>query len=338
MAAWYESILERDRIPDPAIRWSIRRLLKERLKEESGRSLDPLIGVLKSSAIAVNTPDANRQHYEVPANFFGLALGVRRKYSCCYWPEGVTTLDQAEERSLAQIVERAQIEDGQQILELGCGWGSLSLYLAEKFPDARILSVSNSNSQSEYIEKEALRRNLTNLSVRTADMNVFDPAGTFDRVVSIEMFEHMRNYQELFRRIATWMKPNGLLFVHIFCHRRIAYLFEDRGDSDWMARHFFSGGIMPSDNLFDRFQHDVRIVDRWQLDGAHYQKTSEAWLENLDAHRDEALKLFAEVYGATDALKWLVRWRIFFMACAELWGYRGGSEWIVSHYLFQPAR
>ena len=342
-AAWYEPLLERDLAPDWILRAGIRRLIAQRLRSEDKGDPDrqrahfmAYVQRLKSSQIALYTPAANQQHYEVPADFFQIVLGSHRKYSCCYWQDG-DTLTTAERRMLDLTAERARIEDGHSILDLGCGWGAFSLYAATQFPDSTVVGVSNSHSQREFIEERARERGLANLRVVTADINGFEPGQRFDRIVSVEMLEHVRNYELLFQRIGSWMNPDALFFVHIFTHHRFAYPFEVRDASDWMAQHFFTGGQMPSDDLILYFQDDISIREHWVLGGRHYQKTAEAWLGNMDRHRNELLRLLAGVYGEDQALKWFVRWRIFFMACSELWGCRQGKEWLVSHYLFAGA-
>ena len=331
-----DSLLEKDLLPDTLIRISIRRLLAQRIREESAR-YDPAAYVadLKTRPIAEETRAANEQHYEVPTGFYQRCLGRRLKYSGCLYPTGRETLDEAEEAMLALYLERGEFADGQDVLELGCGWGSLSLYLAERFPGSRITGVSNSRTQKEFIDAEAARRGLRNLRIVTADMNAFDTtAAGYDRVVSIEMFEHMKNYRRLLANIARWLRPGGRLFVHIFTHHRLSYHFVARDASDWMSRYFFTGGQIPAHDMLGYFQDDLKLEADWKVSGTHYQRAAEHWLQNMDRHRAELLPLLAQTYGADQARKWWVYWRVFYMSCAELWGYRGGEEWLVSHYRF----
>jgi cyclopropane-fatty-acyl-phospholipid synthase len=332
---------EQGLVPDSIIRGGIRRLLRSRLAElrpddvaHVADATARFAAEMNNSPVALLPEKANEQHYELPPEFFALALGPHRKYSCCHWGAGVETLQQAEEQALTVTCARAELADGQRILELGCGWGSLTLFMAARYPNATILAVSNSAPQREYILAEAGRRGLANVDVITADMNDFSTTQRFDRVVSIEMFEHMRNYAVLFEQISQWLMPGGKFFMHIFAHRSVPYAFEDRGAGDWMSRHFFSGGIMPSASLPLLFQRHLRLQWQWAWSGEHYEKTANAWLANLDAHREQALPILARAYGAQAGV-WLQRWRMFFMACAELWGHRDGQEWLVSHYLFE---
>jgi cyclopropane-fatty-acyl-phospholipid synthase len=344
--SWSMRLLERNVLPDFLVRLGIRRLLKARLAEECQGSLEAqqrhlmnLIARLRQSPIAINTADANFQHYELPCAFFELVLGAHLKYSSGFYRSTAETLDQAEANMLRLTAERAQLKDGDRILELGCGWGSLSLWMAEHFPHSQITVVSNSRTQKRFIDARAAERGFTHLEVITRDVNQLEfPAATrFDRVVSVEMFEHMRNYESLMERISGWLTPAGTLFVHIFSHKAYAYPFEVRDDSDFMAKHFFTGGIMPSDDLLLYFQKDLSIQEHWQVDGRHYSRTSEHWLQNMDRHRAAIEPILAQTYGAEQMRRWWVYWRVFFMSCAELWGYNEGREWLVSHYLFRKA-
>ena len=335
------TLLERDRIPDFLIRARIRSLLRRRLKDESFSTAEQqqlhlmeLIGQLKASPIAIETGAANEQHYEVPTAFFSMVMGKHMKYSCCYWDDNTPDLSSAEAKALEITCQRAQLREGMNILELGCGWGSLTMFMAQKFPSAHVTGVSNSSTQKLHIEYQCKMRGITNVRIITADMNVFDINETFDRVVSVEMFEHMRNYQLLLEKISRFLKPDGKLFVHIFTHKEFTYFFDVVDDTDWMSKYFFTGGVMPSDDLLFYFNDHLTIQDHWHWDGTHYGKTSEAWLSNMDAHKNEIMPILAETYGAEQSVKWWVYWRIFFMACAELWNFNNGREWIVSHYLF----
>lgn len=338
--------VEQGFVPDPVVRQGIRRLLAKRLKEigadDVERSADQLgrvVAAMRSAPVALVPELANAQHYEVPASFFSQVLGPRCKYSSCLWHPGVDDLATAERAALAETCAHADLQDGQDILELGCGWGSLTLWMAEHYPRSRITAVSNSHSQREFILHRARLAGLTNIEVVTADMNDFVPGQRFDRIVSVEMFEHMRNWAALFGRVHDWLRDGGKFFMHIFVHRSTPYFFEDEGPSDWMSRHFFSGGLMPSDDLPLRFQGPLRLVRQWRWDGRHYERTLNAWLANLDERREQVMPLLAGTYGAESAAVWLQRWRIFFMASAELFGFQEGQQWSLSHYLFErPAR
>jgi len=326
--------------PDLVLRSGTRHLLRRRLRESVSGSLEArtreqsaLMDRLANGPIAVAVAAANEQHYEVPAPFFELVLGPRLKYSCCQWDSSTRDLAAAEEAMLELTSRRAEIEDGMRVLDLGCGWGSFSLWAAERFPNSRILAVSNSRLQRDFIEARAADRGLTNVRVQTADINDFEPDEQFDRLVSIEMMEHVRNHRALFERIARWLAPGGLAFSHIFCHRSHAYTYEHRDPSDWMAKNFFTGGMMPSEELFGRYQDHLALREQWRVNGRHYHRTCDAWLERLDKNRDDALQILADGYGS-DASRWFHRWRLFFIACSELFAYRGGEEWFVSHYLW----
>ena len=334
--------VEQGLVPDSVIRAGIRRLCEQRLADIAGSdcetasyATEQFVRHMDASAVALLPHLANEQHYEVPAEFFALALGPHRKYSSAWWPDGTEDLGEAEAMALAETCAHAGLADGQDVLELGCGWGSLTLWMAEHYPSSRITAVSNSHSQRAWILGEAARRDLSNVEVITADMNRFFIEPRFDRVVSVEMLEHMRNWRTLFARVHDWLRPGGRFFMHVFCHRATPYAFVDGGPSDWMSRHYFSGGMMPSDDLALRFQDRLRFLQRWRWDGRHYEKTANAWLANIDERRAQVLPLLAAAYGEPNAAQWLQRWRIFFMACAELFGYRSGQEWWVSHYLFE---
>lgn len=339
---WYNSLLEKNKIPDILIRKGIRRLLKQRLDQENKGNTETqqthlmkLIEELKNSPIAVNTVDANEQHYEVPTKFYQYCLGKHLKYSSGYWKDGVTDIDTSEKDMLELTCRRAELQDGQNVLELGCGWGSLSLFMASSFPKSTFTVVSNSRTQKLHIDEQAINRGIKNLTVITADINLFNIDATFDRIVSVEMFEHMRNYQKLMHKASSFLKAEGKLFVHIFTHKEYAYKFEVIDESDWMSKYFFTGGIMPSDHLLLYFNEHMSIEQHWHVNGIHYSKTSEAWLRNMDKNKQEIMPMFETTYGKEQALKWWVYWRIFYMSCAELWRYNDGNEWMVSHYLFK---
>jgi cyclopropane-fatty-acyl-phospholipid synthase len=340
-------LAEKGLVPDSAIRAGIRQLSETRLKEiradncEAGAQIESeFVAAMNKAPIALVPELANAQHYELPTKFFELCLGQHRKYSSCFWLPETSSLDEAEANALQMSCEHADLQDGQQILELGCGWGSLTLWMAAHYPNSQITAVSNSNSQREHITTTAAQRGLKNVTVITCDMNNFSPSAfsintAFDRVVSVEMFEHMRNHKFLYGKVHDWLVPGGKFFMHIFVHRSTPYAFEVQGDDDWMSQFFFSGGMMPSDDLPLHFQEKLKLNKRWRWDGTHYEKTANAWLENMDKHESIITPILIETYGAGEAVKWRNRWRIFYMACAELFGYKNGQEWWVSHYQFE---
>lgn len=330
------TLAERGLLPDALIRTGIRALLAERIAslEANPRTDAEWIEHLAVKPLAEETDAANEQHYEIPAAYFKTVLGKHLKYSCGLWPEDCTSLDESEAVMLKLSCERAELANGQRILELGCGWGSLSIWMAEHYPESQITSVSNSNSQREYIESQCRARGLSNLEVITCDINDFKADEAYDRLVSVEMFEHVRNHRQLFGQISDWLKPGGKCFVHIFTHRDQTYLFEARSAKDWMSRYFFTGGIMPAATLLPSAAAGIlECEQRWTIHGAHYSKTLEAWLKKQDLAKDEVMATFRECYGK-DAKRWFQRWRIFYMACSELFAYKDGEEWPVMHYRF----
>ncbi|RIL02174.1 MAG: SAM-dependent methyltransferase [Proteobacteria bacterium] len=334
------ALMERGLLPDALLRVGVRAVVRSRITEEEscsweeqGRRRIDFVEEMKRSEIAPLPDKANLQHYEVPAALFELFLGENLKYSSCYFEDPAMSLSQAERCMLELSCKRAELSDGQRVLELGCGWGSLSLFMASRYPSSRFVAVSNSASQKLYIDTKAQARGLSNLKVITADMNTFEIGEKFERVVSIEMFEHMRNYERLLSKIANWLQHNGKLFVHIFCHRQFVYPYTTDGSGNWMGRYFFTGGMMPCEDIFAFFQRDLLLEKQWRVGGEHYSRTSRLWLENLDRNRDKALPVIEKIYGARDAGVWFQRWRVFLMACEELFGFRGGKEWFVSHYL-----
>jgi len=328
-------------VPEWLIRSGIRQMLAQTLESKKEQNVESelaarlqFIDDLKRRPIAINTDDANEQHYEVPTAFFKLVLGPNLKYSSAYWSEDQISLADAERAMLEITCQRADIRPKQRILELGCGWGSLTLYMAQRFPDCFITAISNSRTQRLHIESEAERLGVNNIKVITDNMQTFSIQEKFDRVVSVEMFEHMKNYDLLLERIASWLVADGKLFVHIFTHKNLQYHYEDADGTDWLTRHFFAGGMMPSDSLMLYFQRSLKVVGHWRVNGSHYQKTADAWLQNMSENKAHLLPILANTYGAADARRWYFYWRLFFLACSELWGYKSGEEWMVSHYLF----
>ncbi len=344
MEPWYIRLVEDHDVPRPLLLAAIRARVAARLRRERRGGTDAeserarlLRRRLAESPVAVRADAANEQHYEVPAEFFRLCLGPQLKYSSCLYPPGIDDLVLAEDAMLAVTCERARLEDGQDVLELGCGWGSLTLWMAEHYPRSRITAVSNSAGQREYIEQQARERGLSNVEVITTDVTVLDMADRrFDRVVSVEMLEHVKNHPALFARIRSWLRPDGFFFVHVFTHRDVSFEFSDNDQSDWIGRHFFTGGTMPSDDLLLHAASGVFAVeDHWRVSGMHYARTALHWDDNLVAHREEAVAVMERDHPG-EGERWFRRWRLFFLACAGLWGYRGGDEFMVSHYLFAP--
>ena len=334
-------LAEKGILPDFLIRIGIRKLCKVRLDRAKRSTPGDIekhhqkwVDILKESPIALVPEKANEQHYEVPASFFKQVLGPNLKYSSGYWPNGTTTLEKSEVSMLELSCERAELNDGQAILELGCGWGSLTCFMAKQYPNSQITAVSNSKDQRAYIMHRCKKDGINNVNVITADMNDFTIDKKFERVVSIEMFEHMRNYKELLQRIYSFLNQNGKVFIHIFSHQYLVYPFENKGEGDWMAREFFSGGMMPSHNLLLYFQDYLKIEASWRFSGTHYEKTSLAWLKKMEENNEEIIEIFSETYGPENARKWFQRWRIFFMSCEKLFGFNNGTEWGVSHYRF----
>lgn len=349
-----DKLLARGTVPDFLLRRGIRRLIKKRIKKQNKLSveerfeyLNNFIAQLKKQPIAVETEAANEQHYELPPQFFEKILGRNLKYSCCYWSDDLNykklkkqsdlqqRLDLAEDEMLELTVKRAQIKNGQNILELGCGWGALSFYLAKKFPDSRIISISNSSLQIDYINKLAAQNKIDNLRAVKADINNFKTEAQFERVLSVEMFEHMRNYQKLLQKISGFLTAEGKLFVHIFSHQNYPFTYQDSKKTDWMARYFFSGGTMPSQDLLHYFSGNLKLQKQWAVSGSHYQKTLEAWLQIMDQKKEEIYPILESTYGQEQAEKWWNYWRLFFISSAEFFGYNDGDDWFISHYLFQ---
>ncbi len=340
-----DAVIDAGRLPDPVLRATIRRLLSAR-RSAGGLTGSELAEHLWSGPVTVSVDQANVQHYEVPSEFFELMLGERLKYSSAWWPDGVDDVDSADAAMLQLTCQRAGLADGQDILELGCGWGSLTLWIAEHYPAARIVAVSNSATQRAFILDRAAARGHDNVTVLTADVaelgmnehnDVVGPM-RFDRVISVEMFEHVRNHRELGRRIARWLRPEGELFVHVFAHRDRPYLFEVGGAGDWMARHFFTGGMMPSEDWIPAAIDTLRHRQTWRFDGHHYTRTLAAWRERLEQHRDEAVEILSRGASETEGVRRFHRWRTFLIACEELFGVRRGREWGVVHHRFsQPA-
>ncbi|XP_059662026.1 (S)-coclaurine N-methyltransferase-like [Cornus florida] len=334
--------LERNLLPDAVIRRLTRLLLASRLRStyrpSSHLQLFDLLQFahsLREMPIAIKTDEPKSQHYELPTSFFKLVLGKNLKYSCCYFLDKSNTLEDAEKAMLELYCERSQLKDGHTVLDVGCGWGSLALYIAQKYSNCKVTGICNSTTQKAYIEEQARELQLQNVEIIVADISTFEMEASYDRIYSIEMFEHMKNYRDLLEKISKWMKPDGFLFVHHFCHKAFAYHFEDVNEDDWITRYFFTGGTMPSANLLLYFQDDVSVANHWLVDGKHYAQTSEEWLKRMDKNMDSIKPIMESTYGKDLAVKWTVYWRTFFIAVAELFGYNNGEEWMVALYLFK---
>ncbi len=344
MMSFLLGLAEKGVLPTPLLRMGTRQLLRQRLQSlESGTEEERrerrwnFISSISQAPVALEVRKANEQHYELPPEFFKQVLGRRLKYSSAYFPEGVKSLDSAEDSMLELVCERAQFFDGMKLLDLGCGWGSLSLYVAQKYPKASVVGVSNSKPQREFILEKASAMGIKNLQIITMDMNLFSIDQKFDRIASIEMFEHMRNFKQLLAKVSNWLVPQGKLFIHVFCHREYPYLFESEGTANWMGKYFFTAGMMPFDEIFSYFQDSLRLERNWVVNGNHYAKTSRAWLERLDANRSTVMPILENTYGKSAAPLWFERWRLFFIACEETFGFRDGKEWWVSHSLLSRA-
>jgi len=339
----YQAVLATGSVPDGLLRRIIRRRLAERLERleteadgDAAAALRRYAAALAAGPLVIHQEAANRQHYELPTAFFSQFLGPRLKYSCCLWPQGVGDLAAAEEAMLALTCERAGLEDGMEVLDLGCGWGSLALFIAERYPRCRVTAMSNSRTQVRHIAAAGSQAGASAVAPISADVATFDPGRRFDRVVSVEMLEHVRNYRELFARMSAWLAPGGRAFVHVFSHRRFAYAFSAEDPRDWMGSRFFSGGQMPAHDLFLQFGDDLATVERWWVGGEHYARTLEAWLRRYDENAAAIRPLLAQTYGAAAASDRQVDWRLFLLACAETFAYEGGRAWGVSHYLLAP--
>lgn len=338
-------LVESGRLPDIIIRLGIRNLLRKKIREQSAGTEDErkdrfrnMLRELSQGPVALVPEKANEQHYEIPPEFFKLVLGDNLKYSSGFFLDKTSSLSEAEDAMLEETCKRVELADGQDILELGCGWGSLTIRMAQIFPSSTVTAISNSNDQRIFIENRLKELKITNVKVITADMNDFSTNLQFDRIISVEMFEHMHNYKELLRRISSWLRPDGKLFVHIFSHREFLYPFVIKDETDWMSKYFFTGGIMPSRDIFNHFTDHVKLENQWQVNGMHYARTSRAWLEKMDVNRKEIMPIFEKTYGKDQAKLWFQRWRIFFMACEELFAYNKGNDWFVSHYLLQKQK